>query len=49
MSQNTDETVSERKTESNKTFPNYAKGKNSTTPASREEWAKVLATADKYY
>ena len=24
-------------------------GKNRTTPASREQWAEVLATADRYY
>ena len=49
MSKNSNETTSERQQESNRVSPNRANAKNRLTPASREEWAEVLATADRYY
>jgi hypothetical protein len=44
-----DETASQRRHEGDNDLLNRGKSRNCQTPASREEWAEVLATADKYY
>jgi hypothetical protein len=55
MYNNVNETPSKRQQKSKKVSPNLDNGRNRLTPvsredlASREEWAKVLATADRYY
>lgn len=49
MYRNTSETPSKRHQESKKLSPNRDDGKNRPTPNSREAWAEVLATADRYY
>lgn len=55
MYKNVNETPSERQQESKKVSPNLDNGRNRLTtasreaPASSEEWAEVLATAERYY
>jgi len=39
----------EQHQENNKVTPKRDNGKNHLTPNSREVWAEVLATADRYY
>ncbi len=40
---------SERHKQSEKVSPNRVNGKNHRTPGSRDQWAEVLTTADRYY
>lgn len=49
MIKNVNETSSERRRESKKLIRNHADEKKRFTPSSRDEWAEVLATADRYY
>jgi hypothetical protein len=49
MYKNVNETPSERQQESKKVSPNLDNGRNRLTTASSEEWAEVLATAERYY
>jgi len=49
LSDNINETPSQRRLESKNVLLNHGDRRNHQTPASSEEWAEVLATADKYY
>ena len=43
------DTPSQRRSKSKRADLNRGDNRNRQTPASREEWAEVLAAADKYY
>ena len=43
------DTPSQRRNKSNRVILSRGGNSNRQTPASREEWAEVLAVADKYY
>ena len=49
MTSHVNEPRSARQQESKKVFPNRDNSRRRQTPASREEWAEVLATAERYY
>ena len=43
------DTPSQRRGKSKRVHLSHGGNRNRKTPASREEWAEVLAAADKYY
>ena len=49
MLRSINETPNERRKDSTKVLTHRANGRKRPTPASREEWAEVLATAERYY
>ena len=49
MQSNVDKTISDRREQGKKAFTTRNERRNRYTPATREQWAEVLATADRYY